>query len=329
MGDGPPGVREAIVDAVWDPLVVVDDGLVRDANSAFREWFDTEEPVGEPLAAVLGEQPALREYIESGEEGIVETGAETAVGNRSIEVRLSPVREEGARVGQLAHLHDQTDRKQRRDRLKRQNEQLDRFASVISHDLRNPLDVALGRTNVLKERVDDPEVVEQLEHISDAHGRMRRIITDVLSLAREGEEIDTREPVGVATLAEDAWSTVATGDATLTVAVDRTISADPDRLAQLFENLFRNAVQHAGPGVAVTVGPLEDGFYLADDGPGIPTAERERVLEPGYTASGSGTGLGLAIVENVVEAHGWDLTVTASDAGGAQFEVTGIDRLAG
>ncbi len=329
MGDGPPSVQEAIVDAVEDPLVVVDDGLVLDANRAFREWFDAEEPAGEPLSAVFGEQPALREYIESGEEGIVETGAETAVGNRSVEVRLSPVHEGGERAGRLAHLHDETDREQRCDRLERENEQLDRFASVISHDLRNPLDVALGRTNVLKERVDDPEVVEQLEYISDAHGRMRRIIIDLLSLAREGVEVDTREAVGVATLAEDAWSTVATEDATLTVAVDRTVSADPDRLTQVFENLFRNAVQHAGSGVAVTVGPLEDGFYLADDGPGILTEERERVLEPGYTASGSGTGLGLAIVENIVEAHGWDLAVTASDAGGARFEVTGIDRLAG
>ena len=323
MGDGSPNLREAVVDAVGDPLVVVDDGLVLDANGAFREWFGTEEPTGEALAAVLGEQPALCEQIEAGQEGVVE--AETAAGSRRLEVRLSPVRDGGERVGRLAHLHDETDRERRCDRLERENAQLDRFASVISHDLRNPLDVALGRTNALRERVDDPDIAEELAEIRDAHDRMRRIITDVLSLAREGEEIDSTEPVSVGTLAEEAWSTVATGDATVATEVDRVVSADRDRLAQVFENLFRNAVQHAGPEVAVTVGSLEDGFYVADDGPGIPHEDRERVLEPGYTASGSGTGLGLAIVRKVVDAHGWDLTVTESAAGGARFEVTGID----
>jgi signal transduction histidine kinase len=323
MGDGPPAVREAIVDAVEDALVVVDGGEVVDANRAFREWFGADEPAGEELTAVLEEQPALRECIMAGEEGVVET--ETASGSRSLDVRLSPVRDGDERVGQLVHLHDETDRERQSDRLERENEQLDRFASVISHDLRNPLDVALGRTNVLKERMEDPDVVDQLEHISDAHDRMQRIITDVLSLAREGEEIDAREPVELAALARDAWSTVATEDATLTVEVDRTVPADRDRLAQVFENLFRNAVQHAGPGVAVTVGSIPGGFYVEDDGPGIPSEDRERVLEPGYTGSGSGTGLGLAIVEQVVDAHGWDLTVTGSDDGGARFEVGGVD----
>lgn len=323
MRDVPPGTREAVVDAVEDALVVVDDGRVLDANRAFREWFDAEAPTGKELSAVLAGQPALRERIEAGSEGVVET--ETGAGSRSIEVTLSPVRADGERVGRLAHLRDETDWKRRCERLERENEQLDRFASVISHDLRNPLDVALGRTNALRERVEDPEVVDQLELISDAHGRMQRIITDVLSLAREGEAVDSRESVGLATLAADAWATVATEEASLAVESERVVSADRDRLAHVFENLFRNAVQHAGSGVTVTVGPLPDGFYVEDDGPGIPPGDRERVLEPGYTGSGSGTGLGLAIVEQVVDAHGWDLTVAASDDGGARFEVTGVD----
>ena len=323
MCDGSPDLREAVVDAVGDPLVVVDDGLVLDANGAFREWFDADEPAGKELATVLSGHAALREHIEAGQEGVVE--AETAAGSRHFEVRLSPVRDGGERAGRLAHLHDETNRERRCNRLERENEQLDRFASVISHDLGNPLDVALGRTNALEERVDDPDIAEEVAKIRDAHDRMRRIITDVLSLAREGEEIDSPESVSIGTLAEETWSTVATGDAAIAVEVDCVVPADRDRLAQVFGNLFRNAVQHAGPGVTVTVGSLEDGFYVADDGPGIPHEDRERVLEPGYTASGSGTGLGLAIVRRVVDAHGWDLAVTESEAGGARFEVSGVD----
>jgi signal transduction histidine kinase len=73
----------------------------------------------------------------------------------------------------------------------------------------------------------------------------------------------------------------------------------------------------------VTVGPIEDGFYVADDGPGIPEDQYDEVLERGFTTSDTGTGLGLSIVRTVVDAHGWDITVTSSTDGGARFEITG------
>ena len=72
----------------------------------------------------------------------------------------------------------------------------------------------------------------------------------------------------------------------------------------------------------VVVHPLEGGFYVADDGPGIPPAKRDVVFTPGYSTQSGGTGLGLAIVDRIVEAHGWDLTLTAADNGGARFEIT-------
>jgi PAS domain S-box-containing protein len=77
--------------------------------------------------------------------------------------------------------------------------------------------------------------------------------------------------------------------------------------------------------VTVTVGDLEDGFYVEDDGPGIPAAERERVLEVGYSRADDGIGFGLGIVEEVAAEHGWALTITDGTAGGARFELTGVD----
>jgi len=78
--------------------------------------------------------------------------------------------------------------------------------------------------------------------------------------------------------------------------------------------------------VTVTVGSLEDGFYVADDGPGIPEADREKVFESGYSTDGDGTGLGLAIVRRIAQAHGWDVTLTTSESGGARFEFHGVER---
>ncbi|RDZ33833.1 histidine kinase, partial [Haloferax sp. Atlit-19N] len=91
---------------------------------------------------------------------------------------------------------------------------------------------------------------------------------------------------------------------------------------ELLENVFRNAVEHGGTGVQITVGDLPDhrGFYVADTGRGIPVEQREQVFENGYSTNREGTGLGLAIVAEVASAHGWETLVTESDAGGARFE---------
>jgi signal transduction histidine kinase len=91
---------------------------------------------------------------------------------------------------------------------------------------------------------------------------------------------------------------------------------------QLLENLFGNAVEHGGPEVAITVGEVADGFYVSDDGPGIPPAERTAIFEPGYSTNSDGTGLGLSIVERVAEAHGWAVRITESESGGARFEIS-------
>jgi signal transduction histidine kinase len=79
--------------------------------------------------------------------------------------------------------------------------------------------------------------------------------------------------------------------------------------------------------VTVHVGESDGGFYVADDGPGIPEAERERIFEAGYSTADEGTGFGLRIVEQVVDAHGWEVTVTESEQGGARFDVTGVGRV--
>lgn len=102
------------------------------------------------------------------------------------------------------------------------------------------------------------------------------------------------------------------------------VAADSDRLAELFENLFHNSIVHGREDVTVRVGPLEDGFYVADDGPGIPPAKRDEVFEMGYSERPHGNGLGLGIVADIADTHEWALTVTESRDGGARFEFTGV-----
>ncbi|RQG94793.1 PAS domain S-box protein [Natrarchaeobius oligotrophus] len=210
------------------------------------------------------------------------------------------------------------DRIDREETLREQNSRLKEFASVVSHDLRNPLTIANGHLELALNTGD----VGHLEEIERANRRMERIIDDLLWLAREGRRIGTKRSVDLSGVVADAWRNVETSDATLEATCNGIVSADPDRLQQLFENLFRNAIEHGGPSVTVRFDflPDERGFFVEDDGPGIPPEEREKIVESGYSTSEDGTGYGLSIVRTIVEAHGWELNVTSGSDGGARFE---------
>jgi signal transduction histidine kinase len=171
---------------------------------------------------------------------------------------------------------------------------------------------------------------------------MESIVEDTLTLARQGDTVGETEQCVVSDVVGQCWGMVETHDANLEIADRFWLQADRDRLRHVFENLFRNAVEHGStsshssstredaiehgtPSTTVRVGRLPDGFYVEDDGPGIPPERRESVFEPGETTTRDGTGFGLSIVKRVVEAHGWQIAITEGTDGGARFEITGVD----
>ena len=298
-------------------------------------------------------------------------------GSSVMDVRLTRLPRSGAFEGIVGIGCDVTVQKRREQRLQRQNERLERFASAVSHDLRTPLEVAGGRVELARDECDS----EHLPAASDAIDRMNELIDDILTLAREGDSVRETEPIDLGALCSDCWENVEAPDATLLVEAESTIAADRRRLRRLLENLFRNAVEHGStsppsharedtesenaselsvtdapedaiehsstsppshaqedaveqgstdsedgePGVTITVGDLEDGFYVADDGPGIPADERTDVFDRGYSTAEEGTGFGLALVREIVDAHGWSVRATESETGGARFEITGVE----
>ena len=222
------------------------------------------------------------------------------------------------------------ERTDREERLREQHEELDRraaqlegFTRAISHDLRNPLTVAEGHLELYGD-TGDPHHIDRVQASLD---RMDSIIEDILWLADEGRSIGDRRSVSLATVARDAWQFVDTGAGTLDIDTDAVLEADPDRLQQAFENFFRNATEHGGDTVAVRIGTMPNGFYVEDDGPGIPPDDRERVFAPGFTTHEAGTGFGLSIVEEIVRAHEWEIAVTNGPSGGARFEVTNVTSI--
>jgi len=211
------------------------------------------------------------------------------------------------------------ERMERERHLAAQNDRLDEFASVVAHDLRNPLNVLTGSIDMARRTGDD----EHFDRAIRSADRIDEIIDTVLGLSRAGQDIGDTEVVGVGSVARTAWEGVGTDGATLVVDAPGTYDADRQRLTDVFSNLFRNAVEHGDDDTEVTVGGLADGrtgFYVADDGPGMPD-DMGDPFDQGHSGESGGTGLGLTIVRRVVEAHGWSVDVTDSEADGARFEV--------
>jgi len=211
----------------------------------------------------------------------------------------------------------------RHRRTLEQIDRLEQFTQSVCHDLRNPLQVAQGRIEVEQQTRGDSE---QLRTADRALDRMQEIVTDILTLARQGRDASETEPVSLSSLVTECWQSIEADAPRPQVVDDYRFRADPQRTKQLFENLFRNALEHGGEDVTLRVGqlPSQSGFYVEDSGSGIPPDIRDEVFETGTSTGDDGMGLGLAIVEGVVSAHEWTIRVTEGSDGGARFEIAGV-----
>ncbi len=236
---------------------------------------------------------------------------------------LSPLWESEFR-GYAAISQDTTTTKEYERMLERQNDRLKEFTDILAHDLRNPLNVIEGNLALYKETGKE----EHLDAVGETTDRMARLVDDLLRVARQGDIVTDPEPTDIGDVVDAAWQGIdLDADATLGYDTVRSVSSDPERLRELFENLFRNSVDHGGDDVTVRVGPLDTGFFVEDDGPGIPDDDKAEVFDHGFTTREDGHGYGLSVVRTIVNAHGWDIVAVDAASGGARFEVTGIDLL--
>jgi len=289
--------------------------IARTGHPAITTDFDPREiaPIGGDFQSAL--------TVPIGEYGVFQAVAKETDAFNDTDLKLASLLVTHA-VSALDRIDSEQELRDRTAELERQNERFEEFTGVVSHDLRNPLSIARLRLDAARDECES----EQLQGIEEAHDRMDALITNLLTLAREGEIVSEKDPVDLSQVANASWAHVETADGDLRVEADRTIWADESRLHQLFENLFRNAIEHAGENVTVRVGVLENGFYVEDDGPGIPEADRDRVFEVGNTPVTDGSGFGLNIVQQVVEAHDWEIELTEASPSGARFEITDLDQ---
>jgi len=325
LGNISPVARRTVMQTISAGVIAFDrDWQITTINPAARQMLQPEEPVvGRSVPEILGDNDAILEKIDDQHEPDVARTTIT-VDDRVLEVQISPMQD--ARYGFVGYVllfYDITDRKRQQEQLEQQNERLENFASIISHDLRNPLAVASGRLKLARECPEE----RHFDAISRTHSRMDDLIDDVLTLVRNEEQAIESEPIQLSNVAEQCWRNIPTDHAELEVGSDLTFEADRRYLQQLLENLIGNAVEHGGEDVTITVGQLPDGFYFEDDGVGIPNERHSEIFEPGYSTGDTGTGLGLNIVEEIATAHNWEIDVTESSEGGTRFEFTGVETI--
>lgn len=325
-----------------DPVVEIEiiDGrpIVRTLNPAFVDVFGYEpgEMRGRSLNHFIVPEESTDEanrFDQRTANGEYNTGVVTrmtATGPRDFLYRGVPYERDDSQYA-FAIYTDITERNRQKQQLQREKEQLNVFASSISHDLRSPLQTAIGRAEML------PDDTEHKETLINSLDRIEELIADGLEMVRLGMDATDTERVSVPNLTTQCWEMLNTQDATLTIEREFAIQGDRSRIQQLFENLLGNALDHGGPAPSIRIGPLEKiqrttraetenayiGFYIEDDGPGIPSHRHEEIFTPGKTFD-DGTGYGLAIVQKIVDAHDWTITVRESSTGGARFEITGV-----
>ena len=218
---------------------------------------------------------------------------------------------------------------------------IEKFSSLVSHELRSPIQTAKSGIALANAECES----KYLDEVDETLTQLDELTTNVLEMLDDADSTVDLEPVDLKAVIDNAWPAETT--ATLSVPDELpTVRAERSRLYQLFENLFRNAIEHGstsnrtqsgdaidhdGDDVTVEIELLDSAddetvcLVVSDNGVGIDVGRRQQVFEYGYTSSQTGSGLGLAIVDEIVSTFDWEITVTDSQRGGARFEICQIE----
>jgi signal transduction histidine kinase len=283
----------------------------------------------------------LRRYVVRPVKAVAGASAELAGGDMSVRVPAVSDDEIGDLARAFNEMADSLERSRREvaDRtrqLEHSNEELNRFASVVSHDLQAPLATVNMYAQLLERRHgdllgDDKRIVDG---ICAATGQARQLIRDLLEYSRAGRAELRSQPVDANDLVSDVLDLLAAPiqdqGATVDVRELPVISADPGNLRQVFQNLIGNAIKFADgpPRVEIRAEPHGDcwEFAVSDDGIGMDPGQARAIFEPFHRLHGdskySGTGIGLAICERIVERHGGRIWAESEPGQGSTFRFT-------
>lgn len=218
----------------------------------------------------------------------------------------------------LLRIQRENDLRRNKEKLIKEKERMSNFVSFVTHDVRNPLQIAKGNLEIVRSDNDNSRIEtahESLERIDD-------IIDDIKILTEQREDKLNYENVKIQDLIRECWTNVKTEEADLINNVNLEVEADRSKLSNLFENIFKNSIRHGGSDIDIIVDNLNTGcgFYIQDTGCGIDENVIDSIFESGITTGNGGSGLGLKIVSEIVNIHNWSIDAENTSKG-ARFNV--------
>jgi len=311
------------------------DGTVKDINEIALEYVDVprEDIVGDPF----WETPwwtedyrgSVKQWVAEAADGeYVEYEADKPIeggGEATVEGNFRPVTDDEGTVSRIiVSAKDITQRRRRERELKRRNEQFDKFASFVSHDLQSPVSTVQGRLELALQTGE----MGHVEKAAEAIERVDELRDDLVTTLRTGEIVSETERIKIEPVIDDVWTAVDPPQtASITVEEGTRIEADIDALQRMLENLVGNSIEHGPEDVAIRIGEFNSGLYYEDSGPGIDPEHRDRVFTPGFSTKNGeeGIGMGMASVRQIVLAHGWAIQIKDGEyLDGVRFEITDL-----
>jgi len=264
------------------------------------------EPVAEMRQAIEAEEPVsveLRNYRKDGE----------MFWNR---VTIAPLYDEDGKLENFVGF--QEDVTAHRELL----EEFSSLGSVMAHDMQNPLQTIRGRLELAIESGE----TEHVEAAMSSLERAEQLVDDVAGVLKSGTIVGEREKIDIGRVAISVWEALDRlgEDDAIEIEDSLTVRGDKEAVRRMLDNLLGNSMEHGETPVKVRVGRFEDGFYIEDNGSGIPEENRENVFEQGFSTkeNGGGTGIGMTSVRQIVLAHNWRIDISdAEELGGVRFEI--------
>jgi PAS domain S-box-containing protein len=244
----------------------------------------------------------------------------------------------GQVIGYAKVTRDATERRKLEQQLERSNDELQRFAYTVSHDLQEPLRTVRSYAELLSRRYTgklDSDADEFIHFMVDAAGRMTQLLKDLLAYSQAGRPDRTRpEPTQASNILQWAMMNVDrlvkdTG-AVITHDPLPMVEADQTQLSQVFQNLLGNSIKYRGsepPKIHISARRL-DGFHefsITDNGIGVDPEHHDRIFGVFKRLHGKdvpGTGIGLAICRKIIESHGGQIWIDSRLGEGATFKFT-------
>ncbi|MFW6458692.1 MAG: PAS domain S-box protein [Halodesulfurarchaeum sp.] len=321
---------EGLVDAIPDPILLIEPGgEIIEANQAAKQRLGytsagiLDLSFDDLMVADRTDWIESRIRADDSEAVVFETQFRTIDGVKiPVEVAVKRI-DYFTTEAMVAISHDLSEHRQYERQLESTNARLEEFTTVVTQDLRNPLTVAKGWTEIAQKA----HQIKELDKIATSLDRMDEIIKYTLTLAHEGDGIGHLSKVDLNDVAWESWQAIDTHSADFKNNIESTARGDYGRIAYLFRTLFQRSVDLADTEPKIRVGELRSGsgFFVADDGPKLQMDDRGSVNYSSHLGQSESETFDLMAVKRIADAHGWNLSLKESEAGGAKFEFRGVE----